>query len=158
MAKKKVEGGTEAEVQGAEAPKKAYEGGEVVYWLQGEVSNDDYTLIRNAKRVFNEQTIPHVENDPSAVANIKYAMMTGAPAAPQREEVNPAAGAGAEVYLVLLKLVVVSFLLLRRLPLKVTKVNVLILLNVLLLVKLLATKNHPNKVIYLHSTPLRGRV
>lgn len=93
MAKKKVEGGTEAEVQGAEAPKKAYEGGEVVYWLQGEVSNDDSTLIRNAKRVFNEQTIPHVENDPSAVANIKYAMMTGAPAAPQREEVNPAAGA-----------------------------------------------------------------
>lgn len=96
MAKKKVEGGTEVEVQGAEAPKKAYEGGEVVYWLQGEVSNDDSTLIRNAKRVFNEQTIPHVENDPSAVANIKYAMMTGAPAAPQREEVNPAAGAGAE--------------------------------------------------------------
>ena len=96
MAKKKVEGGTEAEVQGAEAPKKAYEGGEVVYWLQGEVSNDDSTLIRNAKRVFNEQTIPHVENDPSAVANIKYAMMTGAPAAPQREEVNPAADAGAE--------------------------------------------------------------
>jgi len=92
MAKKKVEGGTEAEVQGAEAPKKAYEGGEVVYWLQGEVSNDDSTLIRNAKRVFNEQTVPHVENDPSAVANIKYAMMTGAPAAPQREEVNPAAG------------------------------------------------------------------
>lgn len=92
MAKKKVEGGTEAEVQGTEAPKKAYEGGEVVYWLQGEVSNDDSTLIRNAKRVFNEQTIPHVENDPSAVANIKYAMMTGAPAAPQREEVNPAAG------------------------------------------------------------------
>lgn len=89
MAKKKVEGGTEA-------PKKAYEGGEVVYWLQGEVSNDDSTLIRNAKRVFNEQTIPHVENDPSAVANIKYAMMTGAPAAPQREEVNPATGAGAE--------------------------------------------------------------
>lgn len=96
MAKKKVEGGTEAEVQGTEAPKKAYEGGEVVYWLQGEVSNDDSTLIRNAKRVFNEQTIPHVKNDPSAVANIKYAMMTGAPAAPQREEVNPAAGAGAE--------------------------------------------------------------
>lgn len=96
MAKKKVEGGTEAEVQGTEAPKKAYEGGEVVYWLQGEVSNDDSTLIRNAKRVFNEQTIPHVENDPSAVANIKYAMMTGAPAAPQREEVNPATGAGAE--------------------------------------------------------------
>ena len=92
MAKKKVEGGTEAEVQGTEAPKKAYEGGEVVYWLQGEVSNDDSTLIRNAKRVFNEQTIPHVENDPSAVANIKYAMMMGAPAAPQREEVNPAAG------------------------------------------------------------------
>lgn len=95
MAKKKVEGSQEAEVQGAEEPKKAYEGGEVVYWLQGEVSNDDSTLIRNAKRVFNEQTIPHVENDPSAVANIKYAMMTGAPAAPQREEVNPA-GAGAE--------------------------------------------------------------
>lgn len=93
MAKKKVEGGQEAEVQGAEEPKKAYEGGEVVYWLQGEVSNDDSTLIRNAKRVFNEQTIPHVENDPSAVANIKYAMMTGAPAAPQREEVNPAGGA-----------------------------------------------------------------
>lgn len=92
MAKKKVEGSQEAEVQGAEEPKKAYEGGEVVYWLQGEVSNDDSTLIRNAKRVFNEQTIPHVENDPSAVANIKYAMMTGAPAAPQREEVNPAAG------------------------------------------------------------------
>lgn len=96
MAKKKVEGSQEAEVQGAEEPKKAYEGGEVVYWLQGEVSNDDSTLIRNAKRVFNEQTIPHVENDPSAVANIKYAMMTGAPAAPQREEVNPAAGAGTE--------------------------------------------------------------
>lgn len=96
MAKKKVEGSQEAEVQGVEEPKKAYEGGEVVYWLQGEVSNDDSTLIRNAKRVFNEQTIPHVENDPSAVANIKYAMMTGAPAAPQREEVNPAAGAGAE--------------------------------------------------------------
>lgn len=96
MAKKKVEDSQEAEVQGVEEPKKAYEGGEVVYWLQGEVSNDDSTLIRNAKRVFNEQTIPHVENDPSAVANIKYAMMTGAPAAPQREEVNPAAGAGAE--------------------------------------------------------------
>lgn len=93
MAKKKVEGSQEAEVQGAEEPKKAYEGGEVVYWLQGEVSNDDSTLIRNAKRVFNEQTIPHVENDPPAVANIKYAMMTGAPAAPQREEVNPAGGA-----------------------------------------------------------------
>lgn len=96
MAKKKVEGSQEAEVQGVEEPKKAYEGGEVVYWLQGEVSNDDSTLIRNAKRVFNEQTIPHVENDPSAVANIKYAMMTGTPAAPQREEVNPSAGAGAE--------------------------------------------------------------
>ena len=95
MAKKKTEGGTEAEVQGAEAPKKAYEGGEVVYWLQGEVSNDDSPLIRNAKRVFNEQTIPHVENDATAVANIKYAMMTGAPTAPQREEVNPA-GAVAE--------------------------------------------------------------
>nr|DAF97548.1 MAG TPA: hypothetical protein [Myoviridae sp. ctijX18]DAQ61219.1 MAG TPA: hypothetical protein [Caudoviricetes sp.] len=95
MAKKKVEGSQEAEVQGVEEPKKAYEGGEVVYWLQGEVSNDDSTLIRNAKRVFNEQTIPHVENDTSAVANIKYAMMTGAPAAPQREEVNPA-GTGTE--------------------------------------------------------------
>lgn len=93
MAKKKTEAGQEA--QGVEEPKKAYEGGEVVYWLQGEVSNDDSPLIRNAKRVFNEQTIPHVENDASAVANIKYAMMTGAPAAPQREEVNPA-GAGTE--------------------------------------------------------------
>lgn len=92
MAKKKTEGGQEVEATGVEAPKKAYEGGEVVYWLQGEVSNDDSPLIRNAKRVFNEQTIPHVENDTSAVANIKYAMMTGAPAAPQREEVNPAAG------------------------------------------------------------------
>lgn len=92
MAKKKSDAGSEAEVQGVDAPKKAYEGGEVVYWLQGEVSNDDSPLIRNAKRVFNEQTIPHVENDTTAVANIKYAMMTGAPAAPQREEVNPAAG------------------------------------------------------------------
>ena len=95
MAKKKAEAGQEA--QGVEEPKKAYEGGEVVYWLQGEVSNDDSPLIRNAKRVFNEQTIPHVENDATAVANIKYAMMTGAPAAPQREEVNPAGtGVGAE--------------------------------------------------------------
>lgn len=92
MAKKKVEGSQEVEATGVEEPKKAYEGGEVVYWLQGEVSKDDSPLIRNAKRVFNEQTIPHVENDTSAVANIKYAMMTGAPAAPQREEVNPAAG------------------------------------------------------------------
>ena len=95
MAKKKAEGSQEVEATGVEEPKKAYEGGEVVYWLQGEVSKDDSPLIRNAKRVFNEQTIPHVENDTSAVANIKYAMMTGAPAAPQREEVNPA-GAGAE--------------------------------------------------------------
>lgn len=95
MAKKKAEAGQEAEVQGVEEPKKAYEGGEVVYWLQGEVSNDDSTLIRNVKRVFNEQTIPHVENDSTTVANIKYAMMTGAPAEPSREEVNPA-GTGAE--------------------------------------------------------------
>ena len=95
MAKKKAEGSQEVEATGVEAPKKAYEGGEVVYWLQGEVSNDDSPLIRNAKRVFNEQTIPHVENDATAVANIKYAMMTGAPAAPQREEVNPA-GTGTE--------------------------------------------------------------
>lgn len=93
MAKKKAEGSQEVEATGVEEPKKAYEGGEVVYWLQGEVSKDDSPLIRNAKRVFNEQTIPHVENDATAVANIKYAMMTGAPAAPQREEVNPAGGA-----------------------------------------------------------------
>lgn len=78
MAKKKAEGSQEVEATGVEEPKKAYEGGEVVYWLQGEVSNDDSPLIRNAKRVFNEQTIPHVENDATAVANIKYAMMTGA--------------------------------------------------------------------------------
>ena len=38
-----------------EQPKKAYEGGEIVYWLQGEISQDDSTLIRNAKRVFNEK-------------------------------------------------------------------------------------------------------
>lgn len=95
MAKKKAEGSQEVEATGVEEPKKAYEGGEVVYWLQGEVSKDDSPLIRNAKRVFNEQTIPHVENDATAVANIKYAMMTGAPAAPQREEVNPAGTEGA---------------------------------------------------------------
>lgn len=95
MAKKKAEGSQEVEATGVEEPKKAYEGGEVVYWLQGEVSKDDSPLIRNAKRVFNEQTIPHVENDATAVANIKYAMMTGAPAAPQREEVNPAGGAAS---------------------------------------------------------------
>lgn len=95
MAKKKAEGSQEVEATGVEEPKKAYEGGEVVYWLQGEVSKDDSPLIRNAKRVFNEQTIPHVENDANAVANIKYAMMTGAPSAPQREEVNPAGGAAA---------------------------------------------------------------
>lgn len=96
MAKKKTEGGQEVEATGVEAPKKAYEGGEVVYWLQGEVSNDDSPLIRNAKRVFNEQTIPHVENDSTTVANIKYAMMTGAPAEPSREEVNPAGGAATD--------------------------------------------------------------
>lgn len=79
MAKKKPEAG-EAGVQSTEAPKKAYEGGEVAYWLKGDISNDDSPLIRNAKRVFNEQTITHVENDDSVVANIKYAMLTGAPA------------------------------------------------------------------------------
>ena len=31
--------------------KIAYEGGEIVYWLKGEISQDDSTLIRNAKRV-----------------------------------------------------------------------------------------------------------
>lgn len=90
MAKKKPEAGQEAGAQNTEAPKKAYEGGEVAYWLKGDISNDDSPLIRNAKRVFNEQTITHVENDDSVVANIKYAMLTdaAAPAEKPHSEAN----------------------------------------------------------------------
>lgn len=69
-----------------EQPKKAYEGGEIVYWLKGEISQDDSTLIRNAKRVFNEKTLKHVENESTAVANMKYAMFTGPAADPIAEE------------------------------------------------------------------------
>lgn len=94
MAEKPKKGqGEKAEEQFVKVPKKAYEGGEVVYWLQGEVSKDDSPLIRNAKRVFNEQTIPHVENDSTTVANIKYAMLQGAAAPKQRridDGVHPA--------------------------------------------------------------------
>ena len=66
-------------------PKKAYEGNEIVYWIKGEISPDDSPLIRNAKRVFNEETLKHVENDSTAVANMKYAMFTGSAADPIHE-------------------------------------------------------------------------
>ena len=69
-----------------EQPKKAYEGNEIVYWIKGEISEDDSPLIRNAKRVFNEKTLKHVENDSTAVANMKYAMLTGKPADPVAKE------------------------------------------------------------------------
>lgn len=69
-----------------EQPKKAYEGGEIVYWLKGEISQDDSTLIRNAKRVFNEKTLPHVEDDATAVVNVKLAMLAGKPADPVAKE------------------------------------------------------------------------
>lgn len=68
-----------------EQPKKAYEGNEIVYWIKGEISEDDSPLIRNAKRVFNEKTLKHVENDSTAVANMKYAMFTGPAADPISE-------------------------------------------------------------------------
>ncbi len=69
-----------------EQPKKAYEGGEIVYWLKGEISPDDSPLIRNAKRVFNEETLPHVEDDATAVVNVKLAMLAGKPADPVAKE------------------------------------------------------------------------
>lgn len=69
-----------------EQPKKAYEGGEIVYWLKGEISPDDSPLIRNAKRVFNKETLPHVEDDATAVVNVKLAMLAGKPADPVAKE------------------------------------------------------------------------
>lgn len=75
----------EVSQEAKEQPKKAYEGGEIVYWLKGEISQDDSPLIRNAKRVFNEKTLKHVENESTAVVNAKYAMFTGPAADPVRE-------------------------------------------------------------------------